>query len=83
MLQGKSRSGADGILKQMGFLGGAPSGMPGRRGREGCGTGRAFPAVTYHHNFTYEMVDNLGKNRTEAVLGSAGQDVRRFRPVRF
>ncbi len=46
--------------------------MPGRRGREGCGTGRAFPAVTYHHNFTYEMVNNLGKNRTEANVIKLG-----------
>ena len=61
-------------MKQMGFLGG---------GGRGAAQGGAFPAVTYHHNFTYEMVDNLGKNRMEAVLGSAGQDVRRFRPVRL
>ena len=32
---------------------------------------------------TYEMVEIVGKNRMEAVLGSPGQDVRGSRPGRF
>ena len=34
-------------------------------------------------NFTYEMVEIVGENRKDAVLGSIGQDVRCSRPGRF
>lgn len=47
-------------------------GCRGGGGGRGAAQGGAFPAVTYHHNFTYEMVDNLGKNRTEANVIKLG-----------
>ena len=49
-------------------------------GRKGDWTGFGFLPLRTISNFTYEMVETVGKNRREAVLGSAGQDVRCFRP---
>ncbi len=54
-----------------------------RTEREGAGRAVVFLLLRTISHFTYEMNDNLGKNRMEAVLGSIGQDVRCFRPVRL
>ena len=45
--------------------------------------GAGFLPLRTISNFTYEMVEIVGKNRMEAVLGSPGQDVRGSRPGRF
>ena len=58
MLQGKSRSGADGILKQMGFLGG---------GGRGAAQGGAFPAGTYHHILLMKWIIYAQPNGPEAT----------------
>ena len=50
---------------------------------KGLAGGGNFLLLRTISNFTYEMVEMVGGNRMEAVLGSAGQDVRRFRPGRF
>ena len=53
-------------------------------GAAGAGlAGDGFLPLLPISNFIYEMVEMLGKNRMDAILGSPGQDVRGSRPGRF
>lgn len=55
----------------------------GDRGSRGRAGGGSFLPLLPISNFIYEMVEMLGKNRMDAILGSPGQDVRGSRPGRF
>ena len=79
MLQGKPLLQREWKAKEEGGGRFGSRGDGAQRG-DGRGSYRLLRAIS---NFTYEMVEIVGKNRMEAVLGSPGQDVRGSRPGRF